>query len=70
MLTPKGTPQAVVAKLNAEMVKMFAEPEFARKLAEQGSEPQTTTPQGLADWMRQDSERWAKVIKQAGVKLN
>jgi tripartite-type tricarboxylate transporter receptor subunit TctC len=69
MLAPHGTPQPVIDKLNAEMVKMFNDPVFARKLAEQGSEPQTTTPVGLADWMRQDSVRWAKVIKQAGVKL-
>ena len=69
MLAPKGTPQPVIAKLNAEMVKMFKDPAFAQKLAEQGSEPQTTTPAGLADWMRQDSERWSKIIKQAGVKI-
>ncbi len=69
MLAPKGTPQPIITKVNAEMVKMFKGPVFAQKLSEQGSEPQTTTPAGLADWMRQDSERWAKVIKQAGVKL-
>jgi tripartite-type tricarboxylate transporter receptor subunit TctC len=67
MLAPRGTAPGVIAKLNGEMVKMFAEPAFAQKLAEQGSEPQTTTPAGLAEWMRQDSERWAKVIKQTGL---
>jgi tripartite-type tricarboxylate transporter receptor subunit TctC len=67
MLAPRGTSAPIITKLNAEMVKMFAEPAFAQKLVEQGSEPQTTTPAGLAGWMRQDSERWSKVIKQTGL---
>ncbi len=67
LLAPHGTAPAIINKLNGEMVKMFAEPAFAQKLAEQGSEPQTTTPAGLADYMRQDSQRWARVIKQAGI---
>jgi tripartite-type tricarboxylate transporter receptor subunit TctC len=70
MLAPRGTPPAIVDKLNKEMVKMFAEPVFAQKLAEQGSEPQTTTPAGLAEFMRQDSQRWARVIQEAGIKMH
>lgn len=70
MLAPRGTAAPIITTLNAEMVKMFADPAFARKLADQGSEPQTTTPSGLADWMRQDSERWAKVIKQTGLAVH
>jgi tripartite-type tricarboxylate transporter receptor subunit TctC len=57
-----------VARLNAEIVKMFADPSFAQRFADQGSEPQTTTPAELAAYMRSESERWAKVIKMAGLR--
>jgi tripartite-type tricarboxylate transporter receptor subunit TctC len=70
MLAPRSTPAAIVDKLDSEMVKMFAEPVFAQKLAEQGSEPQTTTPAGLTEFMRQDSQRWSRVIQQAGIKMH
>ena len=70
MLAPRGTPAAIVNKVNAAMVKMFAEPAFAQKLVEQGSEPQTTTPAGLTEYIRQETERWARVIDQAGLKAH
>jgi tripartite-type tricarboxylate transporter receptor subunit TctC len=69
MLAPAGTPPAIVMKLNAEMVKMIADPPFAQRLLDLGSEPQSSTPAGLAAYMKQESERWAKVIKAAGIKV-
>lgn len=69
MLAPTGTPQPVIQKINAEMVKMIADPPFAQRLLDLGSEPQSSTPQGLTDHMRSESERWGKVIKAAGIKI-
>ena len=63
MLAPARTPPAIVNKINAEMVKMIADPAFAQKLILLGAEPQSSTPAGLAAYMRKDSERWAQVIK-------
>jgi tripartite-type tricarboxylate transporter receptor subunit TctC len=68
LLAPRGTPPAIVARLNAEVVKMFADPSFAQRFADQGSEPQTSTPAELAAYMRSESERWARVIKLAGLR--
>jgi tripartite-type tricarboxylate transporter receptor subunit TctC len=67
LFAPRGAPPAIIARLNGEMVKMFAEPAFAQRLAEQGSEPQTSTPAELAAHMRDESARWARVIDQAGL---
>lgn len=67
LLAPRGTPPAIIARLNAEMAKMFADPPFAKRFVEQGSEPQTSTPAELAAYIRSESERWAKVIKAAGI---
>lgn len=69
MLAPAGTPQPITGKINAEMVKMIADPPFAQRLMDLGSEPQSSTPQGLADHMRRETERWGKVIKDAGIKI-
>jgi tripartite-type tricarboxylate transporter receptor subunit TctC len=70
MLAPAKTPPAIVAKINAEMVKMIAEPVFAQRLIDLGSEPQSSTPAELRDYMRKESERWGRVIKTAGLKID
>jgi len=70
MLAPVGTPAAIVGKVNAELVKMIADPPFAQRLMNLGSEPQSSTPGELGAFMKRDSERWARVIKAAGIKLD
>jgi tripartite-type tricarboxylate transporter receptor subunit TctC len=69
MLAPAKTPPAVVAKLNAEIVKMIADPAFAQRLIELGSEPQSSTPGELLAYMHKESERWDHVIKAAHLKI-
>jgi tripartite-type tricarboxylate transporter receptor subunit TctC len=63
MLAPAGTPPAIVNRINAEIVKMMADPPFAQRLVNLGAEPQSSTPADLAAYMRKDSQRWAGVIK-------
>jgi tripartite-type tricarboxylate transporter receptor subunit TctC len=70
MLAPTGTPGAVVNKINAELVRMIADPPFAQRLMNLGSEPQSSSPAELGAFMRRDSERWAQVIKAAGIKID
>jgi tripartite-type tricarboxylate transporter receptor subunit TctC len=69
MLAPGKTPPAIIAKLNAEMVKMIADPPFSQRLIELGSEPQSSTPAELRAYMRKESERWDRVIKAANLKI-
>ncbi len=69
MLAPGKTPTAVVAKVNAEMVKMIADPPFAQRLIDLGSEPQSSSPAELLAYMRKESERWGRVIKAANLKI-
>jgi tripartite-type tricarboxylate transporter receptor subunit TctC len=69
MLAPGKTPPAIIAKLNAEMVKMIADPAFSQRLIDLGSEPQSSTPDELRVYMRGESERWDRVIKAAKLKI-
>lgn len=69
VLAPARTPQAIVTRLNAEIVKMLADPPFAQKLLDMGSEPQSSTPTELTKFMRKESDRWDRVIKAANLKI-
>ena len=69
MVAPRGIPPAITARLNAEVVKMFADPPFAQRIIDQGQEPQSSTPAELVAHMRAESVRWSDVIKRAGLKL-
>ncbi|MCC6532730.1 MAG: tripartite tricarboxylate transporter substrate binding protein [Burkholderiales bacterium] len=66
---PAGMPGAIVTRLNGEIVKMFADTAFAKRISDAGQEPQATTPEGLTKHMREESARWSNVIKAAGLKL-
>jgi tripartite-type tricarboxylate transporter receptor subunit TctC len=70
MFAPARTPANIVAKLNAQVVKILAEPEMAQRLASQGAEPRSSTPAELAVFMRDETERWKKVINSAGIRID
>lgn len=68
MVGPRGMQKDHVARFNAEIAKMFADPSFAQRITDLGQEPAPTSPDGLLKHMREENERWSKVIKQAGLK--
>jgi tripartite-type tricarboxylate transporter receptor subunit TctC len=68
-VAPPRTPQAIVNKINADINEVLHQPEMLPHLAEWSGEPIGGTPQATATYMREEVERWNKVIKEAGVKL-
>ena len=66
MVAPRATPAAIINKVNADVVKMLADPPFARRLSEQGQDPQSSSPAELTAYMRAETERWTGVLKSAG----
>jgi tripartite-type tricarboxylate transporter receptor subunit TctC len=68
IFVPARTPEAIVRRLNAEIVKALKDPESHDRLAAQGLEPSPMTPEELRRYTQQDSARWAKLIKAAGLK--
>jgi len=69
VVAPPRTPPQIVSKLNADMNEALRAPEMAAHLAEWSAEAIGGTPQQTAAYMREEVERWNKVIKAAGVKL-
>ncbi len=67
MFAPRATPQPIVNRLNAEIVKMLNDPPFAKRLSDGGQDPQSSTPDELAKFMKEEQQRFAKVIKAAGL---
>ncbi|RYF14387.1 MAG: tripartite tricarboxylate transporter substrate binding protein [Comamonadaceae bacterium] len=70
VLVPKATPQAVVDKLNAELVRAIRHPDVRARLAGQGAEVVTMTPQEQDQFFAQERQRWAKVVTAANIRLD
>jgi tripartite-type tricarboxylate transporter receptor subunit TctC len=68
-LAPAGTPGAVVNRLNADILKVLAQPDVRERLTAQGIEIRTSTPAEFAAIIRADAEIWAKVVKATGTKI-
>lgn len=69
MIAPRGVPAPIVAKVNAEIARMFTDPKFAQRIVDMGQDPQPTSPEGLTKHMRDEAARWMQVIKAAGLKI-
>jgi tripartite-type tricarboxylate transporter receptor subunit TctC len=65
---PRGLQKAVVSQLNTGVVKALASPDVSQRFLSQGAEPSPSSPEELTQYMREESARWAKVIKAAGIK--
>jgi len=67
MAAPAGTDPAIVRKLNAEINAIVQSAAGKSWLQQQGMEPQSDTPEGFRDYIAQEREKWAAVIKSANV---
>lgn len=70
VLAPNGTPKAVVDRLNKELQAIVAEPETRTRMAAQAIVPGGSSPEALRRWIQEDTERWRKVIAEAGIKAD
>jgi tripartite-type tricarboxylate transporter receptor subunit TctC len=69
LLAPAGTPKAVISRLNAETVKAVRTPEIQQRFLGQGLDPASSTAEEFSALIKSDLVRWAKVIKQAGIRV-
>jgi tripartite-type tricarboxylate transporter receptor subunit TctC len=66
---PKGTPPDIVGKLNAAFNEVLKDPKLQARIAELGAEPMPMTPDEFGKLVRSQTDKWAKVIKAAGIKV-
>jgi tripartite-type tricarboxylate transporter receptor subunit TctC len=66
---PKDTPRDVIAKLNAEINAILAEPDMKQRLVELGGEPLIQTPEAFGEQIKSETEKWRKVVEFAGLKV-
>ena len=70
ILVPSGTPEPVVARLNAELIRVIRSPDVRARLAGQGAEVVTMTPSEQDRFFQAERARWAQVVAQAQIKLD
>ena len=69
LLAPARTPPAIVARINAEASRILAQPDMKERFAEQGLEAAGGTPEQLDRWIRAETERWGRVIREQKIML-
>ena len=70
VVTTMKTPRPIIDRLNAEIVRALHAPDVKQLLLTQGLEVRTSTPQEFGAYMRSEFDKWAKVIKDAGIVAN
>ena len=70
MGAPKNTPADIIARLNGEINAVLAEPEVAKRLNELGGPPLISTPAGFGTMIADETAKWEKVVKSAGLKID
>jgi tripartite-type tricarboxylate transporter receptor subunit TctC len=66
-VAPRGTPAAIVDKLNADLRTVLARPDVQQRLADLGSLTRPLTPQQVGDFIRSEQTLWAPVVKRLGL---
>jgi tripartite-type tricarboxylate transporter receptor subunit TctC len=69
VFAPAGTPPDIVKRLNAEINKIIAKPSVVQRFAELGAEPLGGTPEQLAAWLKSEQDKWGRLIRETGIKL-
>ena len=67
IMTPAGTPRAIIDRLNTESVKAMSAPDMRERFAAMGGDIATGTPEQTGEFLRAENERWGKVIREANI---
>ena len=70
ILAPVGTPGDAIATLNREFAKVTADPLVRERMLAASFEPLTSTPERIAEIIREDVARWTKIVRELGVKVD
>ena len=69
ILARAGTPRVIIDRLNQQLNRALSTPEIKDRMLVEGIEAGTSTPEAFANRIKSETEKWAKVIKTAGIKV-
>jgi tripartite-type tricarboxylate transporter receptor subunit TctC len=67
---PKGTPREVVDTLNKAVNEIIVEKDVESRMVEQGADPVDRTPERFGAFVKSEHDKWAKVVKESGAKVD
>jgi tripartite-type tricarboxylate transporter receptor subunit TctC len=70
VLAPAATPKPVLTRLSDEMMKIIRSPDFQKRMAEIGADPVGNTPEQMASQIKNDTEKFARLVKDAKVTID
>ncbi len=70
LFAPAGTPREIVAKLHGEIAKTVAQPESRERLLAMGLDPVGSSPDEFAAYLKTETVKWGKLVREAGIKAN
>jgi tripartite-type tricarboxylate transporter receptor subunit TctC len=70
LMVPSGTPQAIVARINADVVNVLKQPDTAERVREQGFDVVASTPADAQAFMASEVARWGKLVREANIKAD
>ena len=70
LLAPANTPATIVDKIDAALMKVYKNPELLKKIADQGAEPVVETPAQFATFIKAETAKWGKVVKESGATVD
>jgi tripartite-type tricarboxylate transporter receptor subunit TctC len=69
LFAPARTPKTIIDRINSDVTRALGNADLSQRLASQGAEPSPMSSQDLARYMREDHERWKKVIREAKIRV-
>ncbi len=70
VIAPRGTPRAIVIQINRDIARIVQAPDTKLRLTSQGFDPVGNTPDAFEKYLRSESAKWAKVVKQTGARVD
>jgi tripartite-type tricarboxylate transporter receptor subunit TctC len=70
LFAPAKTPAPIVAKVSSDVQRALREQDVIQQLVAQGTEPAPTTPEQLTQYIKDDTARWVKIVKDRNLKIN
>ena len=70
ILAPAGTPRDIVNRLNGELIKIIAMPDTKEKMQNAGFEPLSSTPEKFAEFIKTETVRWGKIIRDVNLSVD